>query len=36
MLQAEKLAPDALIATPPREAKTVEDFRQYSIARWRA
>lgn len=32
---AEKLQPDALIAIPPTEAKTLEDFRQYyrAIAR---
>ena len=33
---AEKLAPDALIAIPPREAKTLEDFRAYYRALARA
>ena len=27
--QAERLAPDALIAIPPTEAKTLDDFREY-------
>lgn len=33
---AEKLDPDALIAIPPREAKTLDDFREYYRALARA